>query len=187
MKRNLFVLTSLLTCSIYLSNIQAYCTQNEKDYKSLLSKSYFYKDTKVRHLKYLAAKLIVALCKDMKQDNETFNTSTTYTLSRKALAGLKNLKGFAKKIMESTGTEPKIVSSAFDYIDAVVLFGAHLSVPHYVYKAYFPMFNKYYTPLIQAIWFDYKRNTALPFSIDWDIIKMWGTNSQFESIIEPGI
>lgn len=183
MKLNLFVFTGLLIGAACLSNLQAYGPQNEQDYRKLLSRSHTYIDTKVRNLKYLSAKLIVTLCQDIKKDNIS-KAVGGQKLPQPVLDGINNLEKFATKIMARMGQEQPIVHSAFDYVDAVVLFGAEINDPHYEYQSYFYQFNKYYMPLIQAIMTDYGDITRLPLSIDWQTIERWA-EPQYKDVNEP--
>lgn len=140
MRINLFALIGMLLCSVGFSNVHTYNKQNEKDYFSLLSKSYFYKDTKARNLKYLAAKMIYAV------SSRVLNAGML-TLSKTRQTGLHNIMSFASKIMTTLGKEPTIVASAYKYaIEAALYYVPNEQPGFYARGECFQAFNDFYSP-----------------------------------------
>lgn len=157
-----------------------------KAYKSLLAKPRFYesKDKKVRDLKFLAATMLNTLCTDMKRENYPLKP-----LKDDETNGIEHLQRFAIEIENKLGPFPPVVILAKEYVyDSCKMAGYKTyfsSVkPSFNNKNYFDLFNRFYTPIIQAIWYDYKRATRLPSSIDWSTIKMWAHITNYN---EPGL
>lgn len=196
----------VMACLFLLPCVHAYkpTAQNEKDYKALLSKSTFYKDTKVKNLKLLAAWLIETLRDDMISDNiAILGLDPRKALTIRKVNGINNLDDFAKDIVIKLSFSkklnvidlPDIVISASDFVIGSCNIGKSKEKdpskpgylePDYLKPHYFDLFNYYYTPIIDAIRYDYKRNTFLPRFIDLDVIEQWGSPN-FQYINEPDL
>lgn len=163
----------LMTGSGYLG---AETTAAEKKaYENLLKKSWFgsSKD-KVRDIRFIAAYMLDQITFMLLNPNDKRIQNNITKLTQTEVRGTQNIQKLAKSIT-ATYRPSQDSQKAFNY----AIYDYSRLVYKTVEREYptedqiFAAFNKYYTPLVDALMYTYKQQTMLPYKIDRETLNAW--------------